>query len=160
MAQRIKDLKAGDNEYFHRDFHISGDRGVRYVGEKFGDAAVCEYLTRFTKAYYKPLIEKIRKNGLEELKKHIENIYAVEKAVDCVDCSLADGVLNVRISKCPAVTYMKASGYEPSKLYIETTRTVNRVLAEECGYGFEMISYSEKDGAAEYSFFAKQTKRD
>ncbi len=155
MARIIKDLKASDNEYFHRDFHISGDRGVRYVGEKFGDAAVCEYLTRFTKAYYKPLIQKVVKNGLEEIKKHIENIYMIEKATDDVKCTLSDGVLNVKVSKCPAVAYMKQSGYQPSKWYVETTRIVNRVIAEESGYAFEMISYNEEDGAAEYKFFSK-----
>ncbi len=155
MAKIIKDLKASDNEYFHRDFHMSGDLGVRYVGEKFGDAAVCDYLTRFTKAYYKPLIEKTVKNGLEEIKKHIENIYTIEKVPNDVKCTLADGVLNVKVSKCPAVAYMKEEGYQPSKWYVETTRIVNRVIAEESGYAFEMISYNEEDGAAEYKFFHK-----
>lgn len=155
MAKIIKDLKASDNEYFHRDFHMSGDLGVRYVGEKFGDAAVCYYLTRFAKAYYKPLIEKTAKNGLEEIKKHIENIYTIEKVPNDVKCTLADGVLNVKVSKCPAIAYMREEGYQPSKWYIETTRIVNRVIAEESGYGFEMISYNEEDGAAEYKFFSK-----
>lgn len=155
MAKIIKDLKAGDNEYFHRDFHMSGDIGVSYVGEKFGDAAVCEYLTRFAKAFYKPLIEKTAKNGLEEIKKHIENIYTIEKVPNDVKCTLEDGVLNVKVAKCPAIAFMKSEGYQPSKWYVETTRIVNRVIAEESGYGFEMISYNEEDGAAEYKFFSK-----
>ena len=51
MAEKLViDKNAADNEYFHRDFHISGDRGVRYVGENYGDDAVIEYLEKFTKA--------------------------------------------------------------------------------------------------------------
>ena len=51
--------------------------------------------------------------------------------------------------------HMKESGYEPSKWYIEDTRTVNAVIAEESGYGFELISYDAENGAAEYRFFVK-----
>lgn len=149
------DVKASDNEYFHRDFHISGERGLRYVGENFGDESVVEYLTRFTKAYYSPLIARIRENGLSELKNHIENIYKLEKAPENVECRLTDNELYVTVSECPGVKYMKSSGYEPSKWYIEDTRTVNLVIAEESGYGFEMISYNPENGAAEYRFYVK-----
>jgi len=151
----IMERKASDNEYFHRDFHISGERGLRYLGENYGTRDVCGYLTRFAKAYYQPLIEKIRKNGLVELKKHIEEIYAVEKASQNVKCILTESELRVSISECPAVKYMKESGYEPSGWYIEETRTVKGVIAEESGYGFEMISYNAENGAAEYRFFKK-----
>ena len=151
----VMDVKAADNEYFHRDFHISGERGLRYVGEKYGDADVVAYLTQFTKAYYSPLIAKIKENGLAEMKAHIENIYSVEKSPENVKCALTDTELRVTVTECPGVKYMKESGYEPSKWYIEDTRTVNAVIAEESGYGFELISYDAENGAAEYRFFVK-----
>lgn len=151
----VMDVKAADNEYFHRDFHISGDRGLRYVGEKYGDADVVAYLTQFTKAYYSPLIAEIKENGLETIKNHIEHIYSVEKAPDNVKCTLTDAELYVSVSECPGVKYMKESGYKPSPWYIEDTRTVNAVIAEESGYGFEFISYDAENGAAEYRFFVK-----
>ena len=149
----VIERNAADNEYFHRDFHISGDRGVRYVGEKYGDASVVEYLTIFTKAYYSPLIGEIKKNGLSAMKAHIEKIYEVEKAADNVTCELTEDELFVTVSECPAVKYMKESGYEPSKWYVMTTSVVNDVIAKECGYGFEMIFYSEENGAAKYRFY-------
>ncbi len=149
----VMDVNASDNEYFHRDFHISGERGLRYVGEKYGDKSVIDYLTRFTKAYYSPLIAKIKENGLSEMKAHIENIYKIEKAPENVKCNLTDNELYVTVSECPGVKYMKSSGYEPSQWYIEDTRTVNAVIAEESGYGFELISYNPENGAAEYRFF-------
>ena len=151
----VMERTAADNEYFHRDFHISGERGLRYVGEKYGDADVVAYLTQFTKAYYSPLIAKIKENGLAEMKAHIEEIYAVEKAPENVKCTLTDNELRVTVTECPGVKYMKESGYEPSKWYIEDTRTVNAVIAEESGYGFELISYNAENGAAEYRFFVK-----
>ncbi len=151
----VMDVKASDNEYFHRDFHISGERGLRYVGEKYGDAAVVDYLTRFTKAYYSVLIGEIKEKGLSAMKEHIEKIYTIEKAPENVKCTLTDKDLYVVVSECPGVKYMKESGYEPSQWYIEDTRTVNRVIAEESGYGFELIFYNPENGAAEYRFFVK-----
>lgn len=153
MAEKLViDKNAADNEYFHRDFHISGDRGVRYVGENYGDDAVCEYLEKFTKAYYSPLIAKIKAEGIGAMKEHIEKIYTVEKYPDNVKCTLDGENLSVEVSECPAVMYMKESGYEPSKWYVMLTSVVNDVIAKECGYSFEMISYSEENGAAKYAF--------
>ena len=48
---------------------------------------------------------------------------------------------------------MKEVGYTPSKWYKDLTETVNRVIAKNSGFGFEMISYSEENGKAEYRFF-------
>ncbi len=151
----VMDVKASDNEYFHRDFHITVKRGIEYVGEKYGDAAVCEYLTRFAKVYYAPLIEKIKKNGLSAMREHIENIYETEKASENVKCELTDTVLSVSVSECPAVKYIKESGNDPTRWYVEATRTVSRTIAEMSGYGFEMLSYNEENGATEYRFIKK-----
>lgn len=148
----VMDVKASDNEYFHRDFHISGDRGLRYVGENYGDGAVREYLRRFTEAYFAPLIKKVKKGGLSAMKEHIENIYLTEKCLANVTCTLMSGTLTVKVSECPGVVYMKSRGYEPSKWYIENTRTVNNVIAEKTGFRFELISYDESNGAAEYIY--------
>jgi len=46
---------------------------------------------------------------------------------------------------------MRTLGKEPSEYYIEETRTVYRVIAEEAGFSFELLSYGE-DGAARYEF--------
>lgn len=149
----VIDRNAADNEYFHRDFHISGDRGVRYVGENYGDDAVVEYLEKFTKAYYSPLIAKIKQEGIGAMKEHIEKIYTVEKYPDNVSCTQDGDSLLVEVCECPAVKYMKESGYEPSKWYAMLTSVVNDVIAKMSGLKFEMISYSEENGAASYRFF-------
>lgn len=148
----VIDVKSSDNEYFHQDFHISGMRGLEYVGKKYGDKAVREYLTRFTKAYYAPLAERVKANGLGELRKHIEMIYAIEKSSHYVTCTQSDTALIVAVSACPGVMYIKESGNDPTKWYIEYTRTVNNVIANMCGLSFTLLCYDENTGAAQYCF--------
>lgn len=148
----VMDVKASENEYFHRDFHISGKRGLEYVGERYGDGAVREYLTRFAKAYYAPLAERVKENGLCALREHIQKIYAAEKASDCVKCELSDRTLTVTVSECPGVKYIRESGNDPTKWYIECTRTVNQVIADMCRLEFELLFYEEFSGAAQYRF--------
>jgi hypothetical protein len=39
MAKLVMDRRAVDNKYLHRDFFISTDTGLRYLGSRYGDAA-------------------------------------------------------------------------------------------------------------------------
>lgn len=152
MAILRMERKASDNEYFHRDFHISADCGLRYLGERFGDEAVIAYLTEFAKTYYRPLTAKAEISGLAALKEHIEAVYKTEKAEDAVKCTLTDTELRVEVSYCPAVRYMRASGCEPSKWYVELTNTVSKTIADSLSMRFEMLYYDDESGAALYRF--------
>lgn len=153
--KHVMDRKAADNKYLHRDFHVSGDVGVSYVGRLYGDNGVREYLTTFATRFYAPLAERVRAEGLKPLEEHILGIYEIEEASDAVSTTRTDDELRVRVSYCPAVRFMKAAGHTPSKWYVELTRTVNMTIADQAGLGFEMISYREEDGAAEYRFFRR-----
>ena len=153
MANLAIDRKAADNKYLHRDFHVSADVGLAYVGSHWGDAAVREYLEHFARTWYSPLIAEVKKNGLKAIKDHIEKTYQIEEACDVLHCELKDGELAVSIDRCPAITYMRSTGHEPSPWYVELTSTINRVIAEMCGLGFEMLSYDKNTGKAGYRFF-------
>lgn len=153
--KKVMDRRAADNKYLHRDFHISTDVGVSYVGELYGDNGVREYLTVFATRYYSPLVEKTKTIGLKALEDHILNIYEIEEASDAVVTELTENELRVKIAYCPGVKFMKAKGRTPSQWYIELTRTVNMVIADNAGLGFELISYDEDTGAAEYRFFRR-----
>ncbi len=155
MAKLTMDRRAADNKYLHRDFHVSCDTGVSYVGEHYGDNGVREYLTRFAKAQYGPLAARVGEQGLIALKDHIEEIYKVEEAGDAVHTELTEGALSVEISWCPGVRYMKSIGHTPSKWYVELTRTVNEVIADMADLGFELLSYNPENGAASYRFFRR-----
>jgi len=155
MAELRMERRASDNKYLHKDFHVLADQGIAFVGEKYGDNGVREYLYRFTCAYYAPLIEAIKERGLVALKEHIEKIYEIEEAPDTVKLTLTEDELLVEVKYCPAVKFMKSVGYTPSKWYVETTRTVNETIADKTNYGFELLYYEADSGKAAYRFFRR-----
>ena len=55
MAKQVMDRKASDNKYLHKDFHVTLDIGIDYIGKHYGEDAVKEYLIRFADAYYRPM---------------------------------------------------------------------------------------------------------
>ena len=150
----IVDLKTEDNKYLHRDFHLSGDLALAYCGEKYGDASVVEFLTDYVKNYYAPVIDKINKNGINELKEWIEKIYVTEEASELLRTEIDSNVLKVKVLKSPVIEYMRSLNQEPSKCYIEETRTLYKVIAESCNMEFEMLYYHD-DGATEFQFTYK-----
>ena len=124
------------------------------MGEKFGEAELVEYLTRFTNHVYRPVIEAIAEKGLAAIAEKITDTYAKEKALDVLTLDLSDKKLSVKISQCPAVKHLTATGRTVSPWYVYTTTVVMDVLAKAGGYKFEMLSYDEATGAAEYCFTA------
>lgn len=148
----IMDRRAGDNEYFHPDFHSSMNMGINYLGEKYGETAVCEYLERYTKNVYHREIADVKKNGLPALEKMILNTYKKEKAEDAVNVSLSAKELTVEVKYCPAVKHLRATGREISEWYVYTTKVVMAVIARESGLSFEMKEYDSETGCARYSF--------
>lgn len=150
----IMDRKASDNEYFHRDFHSSLNMGVQYLGMHYGTNAVVEYLTRFTKNVYRPVIEAIKEKGLQAIADKITDTYRKEKAEQDLTLELTENKLSVKIAKCPAVTHLTNTGRTMSQWYVYTTSVVMEVLAEAGGYKFQMLSYDPVTGAAEYCFTA------
>lgn len=149
------DIKAGDNKYLHKDFHVTGDNGLMYVGQMYGDNGVREYLTQFTKAFYVPLFERYKEVDLTALMEHQKHLYEEEEMPEVFHYELSDERLTITVDKCPGVTFMKEHGYTPSKWYIELTRTVNMVIADELDLGFSLEYYNEEDGACKYSFFRR-----
>ena len=147
----VMDMKAEDNKYLHRDFHLSGNNALRYCGEKFGDGEVIAFLTDFTKNYYAPVIERVKAEGLGALQSWLEHIYEVEEASDCLHTRLEGDTLTVTVSRSPAIAHMRALNQERSKYYIEQTRTVYATMARESGYDFS-LAYYNKDGGTQFSF--------
>ena len=150
----ITDMKSEDNKYLHRDFHLLGDLALTYCGEKYGDSGVCEFLTDYVKNYYKPVIDKINENGLTALKAWIEKIYEIEEAPELLYAGLSENTLTVTIDKSPVIEYMHSLGQKPGKYYIDETRTLYAVIAEECDMVF-CLEYYKEDGAAKFRFIKK-----
>lgn len=147
----VSEMKREDNKYLHRDFHLLGDNALSYCGAKYGDEAVRDFLTDYTKAFYAPKISEFRQKGLSSLKAWISQTYEREEAGDVLHTKLTDRSLTVTIDKSPVITYMRSLNQEPGKYYIEETRTLYATIAAECGFNFSLIYYHE-DGAAKFEF--------
>lgn len=158
MEKLIMERKAADNKYLHRDFHVTADQGIRYIGEQFGDDAVVEYLSNYAEKFYSPLIQEIREKGLLPLKQYFEKIYLAEEASEVLTVSMTDNKLTVQISQCPAVRFMKSIGHTPCKWYGETVNTVYRVIAEKAGMNFSLACYEDETGKTEFSFTRRNEK--
>lgn len=152
MEKLFIEKKAADNKYLHRDFFVTGDIGIAYVGETYGDEAVQEYLEQYARSYHKLLAEEVKKNGLVVLKEYFDSVYEKEEWSEYVRAELSADTLMVKVEKCPAVTYMKSIGHTPSKWYKETVYTVYKTLADMCGCGFKIAYYNETDGATKFVF--------
>ena len=152
MEKLFMERKAADNKYLHRDFHKLLDVGLAYIGARYGDDGVRQYLREFAAAYYAPLIEKIKLYGLAELAAHIRSIYELEEASETLTLALDGQSLNVRVEKCPAVEHFKTIGHTASKWYVETTRTVNETIADLANLNYSQRFYDEETGKCEYAF--------
>lgn len=144
---------AGDNEYFHKDFHSSMNMGVEYLGKKYGTETVVQYLREFVDHVYGNLIKAMQERGLEALREKILDTYQREKASELVKTTLKENCLQVEVSSCPAVTHLHATGRTVSSWYVYTTTTVMEALAEKIGAKFSMDSYDEATGKASYRIY-------
>lgn len=156
MARYIMDRRAGDNKYLHRDFHKTADCGLKYVGDVYGDDGVLEYITDYTLSFYKPLIQDMKDRGVVALKENLEKIYLAEEALDALNLEIKNETLYVEIKYCPALAYFKSENYTPCKWYYHTNTTIYDIIARGSGYNFNLISYDEVTGKAQWTVGGKK----
>ena len=148
------DRRASDNEYLHKDFHIALNHAIDYLHGNYGEDAVRDYLSRFTKVYYAPLISDLKTRGLVALKDHFEKIYSIEGGD--VDIVLNDDVLIIKVNKCPVMEHFKKNNVKAAELFHETTRTVNEALCDGTPYIAEFLDYNEDPGSNIQRFTRRQ----
>ena len=148
--------KACDNKYLHKDFHVTVDNGLTYVGTNYGDKAVEEFLTQYATNFYAPFVQIFKRDGLVAIENRFKEVYKKEEWEEFLHTFLTKNELVIKIDKCPAITYLKSIGSTPSRWYKELTYTVYKVLAEMCGIGFKVDYYCEETGKAQLVFFIKE----
>ncbi len=153
-GRRVGGCKREGKKYLHRDFHLLGDNALKYCGEVFGDDAVVEFLTDYAKTFFAPQIEETKKHGMIVLKDWLDRLYRVEEASEVLHAELVGDVLTVTIDKSPVIEYMRSLNQEPSKYYIEETRTLYKAIADACGLEFNLEYYNE-DGGTKFTFTKK-----
>lgn len=146
------EVRSKEQEYFHRDFHSSLNMGLDYVGRVHGEAALREYLTRFTENVYQKIIAAMADDPLGVIEKKIRDTYEMEKASDVLSIENDGKRLSVRIAYCPAVKHLRETGREITPWFSLSTEVVMQTLAEKGGLRFVMESYDEQSGAAAYYF--------
>ena len=151
----IMDRKAADNEYFHKAFHNSLNKGISYLEETYGEGDVWEYMKKFTKDFYWPVAEKAKETGLAAIEEKILDTYKKEHAEDAVQTKLDGDTLTITVRYCPALAYMKSVGTKVSALYPLSTEAVMQTLADMSGLTFIMDAYDPETGAASYRFIKK-----
>ena len=153
MAKEVMDRKASDNEYLHKDFHISMNVGLEFVRENYGRDGVVEYLKTFSSHYYAPLTQGLKEQGLSVLRDYFQKIYEIEKA----DCKIeySEDLMTVAIHECPALKHFKKMKVTPSSLYILTTLTVYETICEGTPFAFECLEYNCATGKSVLKFFRR-----
>ena len=149
----VMDRKASDNEYFHKAFHNSLNKGINFLGTYHGENYIRAYLTKFASTVYRPVIEDIQVRGLAALRDKILDTYEKEHAPEAVSVSLCESALQVKVAWCPAVKYLHEAGMEVNPWFSMSTEVVMSVLAEQSGYHFSMDHYDPETGAADYHFW-------
>ena len=145
MAVIVMDRKTEDNKYLHRDFHLTLNHGVDHIGKKYGEEGVIDYIKAYAKTYF-------TKMTLEEIASYLKDIYEREEALDRLSLDLTDKSLSVKVSSCPAIEYILASGDEISKYYVHTTKTLYAEIAAISELDFELDYYDDATGATAFAF--------
>lgn len=151
MEKLVMERRAYDNKYLHRDFHATLDIGMAYVGDRFGEEKLDQYLAQYVKTRYQPM-------SLQELEAYFISLYRAEEAEDALHTDLHSSKLSVRIDWCPGLKYLNAHG-GASKWYYKTTTVLYAELAGKCGLDFKLISYDADTGKAEFEFMDKEDSR-
>ena len=151
---KVSEMRAEENVYFHPGFHVSCDIALRYCGLLFGDEGVRKFLAEHTRNYYSPQIKEIAEGGIPALAKWIEWYFTIERAADRLHMEVSEDTLTVTIDSDPAISFMRELNHTPCKNHKERTRTVLATVCEDCGFDFEMHYYHE-DGGTSYTVTKK-----
>ncbi len=154
MARKIITQNSSDNPYFHKDFHVALNYGIKYLNQRFGEETVKEYLIQFVVNYHGPLKKALMEKGLVAIKAHYEKNYKIESAVFEMNFSQDD--LVIYLSESPAVMHIKAEGHQVSSLYQETVITVNKEICRNTSYDCKMLEYNHENGAYRIRFFKRE----
>jgi len=156
MSIKVIEKKASDNEYFHLDFHLSMNMLLDYIIDNYGYEGVIEYITQFTKQYHKPLIDKLKRGDLLSLQQYIEKIYTKEKWAANIKYNKNELIFS--IESCPGISYIKSKGQIPSKAYVETYKTLYKVLCEKTPFEYTLVKYNENDGKSTHKFTRRKKR--
>ncbi len=130
----------------HKDFHIALNYLIKFLKENYGEKYLDLFFKNSAKYIYKPLIIRMKKNGLLEIKKHFEKVFSSENGEFNIVFIENENKLIFEVKKCPAILHLKKNKIEIDKDFCKySTETVNKVIAKESNYNFK-VDYNQENG--------------
>ena len=157
QSVKVMERKASDNKYLHKDFHIALNLLMTYIYDHFGKDALVNYLKQYSRAYYKPLIDKLKSGDKEALVKYFRGIY--EKEEWPVNIVSGKNSLEITQDACPAISHIIQKGGKPCPFYKETYNTVYKTLCENTPFEYSLVYFNEETGACKQLFIMKEVKQ-
>jgi hypothetical protein len=148
-------VRTSDNEYFHKDFHISLNYGIEYLHKNFGEKAVDEYLTQFAENYHAPLKKLLNNIGLSAIQHHYEKIFKIEGVAFDMNSSKDKNELTIHLYASTAVMHIKENGHLVSPVYEKTISVVNQEICRNTPYDCDLRKYNPDNGAYKMHFFKR-----
>lgn len=136
------------NEKVCKDFHGILSSIFSYLENEFGQAKTEEILKTIYKNIYAVLINRINDKGLEELVKHLKDVFDIEGGLYSINNY--NNNLIVKIDYCPAIKpakeHMEKRNKSINKNFCKySTELFGRVIEEETKYKFSLEYDLEKE---------------
>lgn len=139
----------------HKNFHGLMSYLIKFIRENHGEKHLESFFSSSAVYIYKPLIKRIKDNGLVEIKKHLEKTFSIEDGE--FDLKFKDNRITFNVKKCPAICFMKDKKIEIDKDFCKySTEVVNKSIAKECSYNFK-VDYNQEKGSC-IQIFWKEDK--
>lgn len=154
MAKEIMSQTASADQYLQQDFHGVLNTAIEYLDQYHGEEAVRRYLRQFASSFYSPLIKSLKERGLIALEEHFKKIYESESGK--IEMILSKDELVLEVEACPVVTHMHQHGYPVTRLFYETTKTINETLCDGTPFSAELLEYDEQTGRSVQRFYRRE----
>jgi len=134
----------------HKDFHGALSYGLQFVEDNYGTEGVDDFLSGLASSVYRPLVEALRERGFDALREHWQTVFDLEQGE--FEMHTQDGVLTLRVHRCPAICHMKERGYAIAEHFCEHTRIVNEAVCKAAGY-CSSVEYDQDAGRCVQRFW-------
>ena len=129
----------------HRDFHYTLSLIIDFLEENYGKEEMDSMMKKVSSVIYSPLIKEINEVGLRAMEKHIIELMDLEGGEYSIERN-NDSSITIKISKCPAIDYMKNKNMKISKHFCHiSTELSSNEIAKKAGYKFS-VDYDQEKG--------------
>ena len=135
-------MRYKDTGAVHLDFYRTLNATITYISEKYGLEFLRDTFRKTARSVYRSIREELVQGSAAQLLCHREYYLAREGGEYSVTKS-EDGI-ELAVSKCPAVDYLKKQGIPLSPHFCEQTIQLNRALSE--GTPFDITTEVKRPG--------------